>query len=173
MCDIVIVEVNTMVKVDGYTAWQRRINGQPVSEIAKDLGVSRVWLWRIWKQQGLSREQLRVSVKCSWCNKPLERTPERAKNTMRHYCSKACYIEMVHYEGEGYTPWRQGQRIAKKVIEKHFDLKLGNVIHHVDKNNRHNEIENLWVFACTADHTSYHRGGKAKPIFMGGVDVST
>jgi|SRR5579863_7194614 len=154
-------------KVDAYAAWQRRINGQPVAAIARDLGISRVALWKNWKRLGFSRDQLRVSVKCSWCSKLLVRNPEKARRIVRHYCSKNCYIQMVHYEGEGFTQWRQGQRIARKVVSKHFDLQPGNVVHHVDKNNRHNEIQNLWVFASNAEHMRFHRGGEAQPIWRG------
>jgi hypothetical protein len=37
----------------------------------------------------------------------------------------------------------------------------------VDKDNRHNDLSNLWVFASSADHMSFHRGGDAQPIWRG------
>ena len=154
-------------RIDAYSAQTRYLNGQSVRSIAQDFGVSRVSVWKAWKRIGFSTYGFRIKRECSACGKQLLRRRQRALNSIRSFCSQDCYIRWVHEQGEGYMPWRQGQRRAKKSIAPHFLVLPGMVIHHVDKNSRHNEIGNLWVFASQSDHMRFHRGGKVMPIWRG------
>ncbi len=65
-------------------------------------------------------------------------------------------------------PSRYGQRVARRVVAAAGGpLPAGSVVHHVDRNQRHNAVVNLWVFASQADHASYHRGGEGRPVWRG------
>ena len=85
--------------------------------------------------------------------------------TKRMYASKDCYFKTVCRKP--YINWRQGQRIARHEVAKHFKLEKQHIVHHEDNNNCNSAIGNLWVFSCHADHMSYHRGGLGQPIWKG------
>src|SRR5574337_2153768 len=48
----------------------------------------------------------------------------------RKYASEDCYFTAVCRRP--YVSWRQGQRIARRLISSHFRLGKRNVVHHVD-----------------------------------------
>jgi len=49
--------------------------------------------------------------------------------------------------------------VVEEMLGRH--LKDGETVHHIDGNKKNNELENLMVFATTADHTAYHKGARA------------
>jgi hypothetical protein len=52
-------------------------------------------------------------------------------------------------------------------VKRLYQLQEQHVVHHVDGDDLHNELSNLWVFASQAEHMSFHRGGDAEPIWKG------
>ena len=154
-------------KVDPYDARTMYENGVSVKEIAERFGVSRIAIWMNWKRIGFSTDGYRVKRRCKLCGKTVLRRRDRALKSASSYCSKVCYMEYIKANGEGHYEWRQGQRRARKEVSKHFTLLPGMVVHHVDKDGRHNQIGNLWVFSTQVEHMRYHRGRTTKPIFRG------
>jgi hypothetical protein len=83
-----------------------------------------------------------------------------------NFCSEGCYF--ATRSDTKYTEHRQGQRRARAAVSKVFDIPPGAVVHHEDKNQDHNDLANLKVFAAQSDHLRFHhRVNPAKPIWDG------
>lgn len=105
------------------------------------------------------------NASCHVCNKAMVLSPSKLKGQKRFFCSRKCY-HSLRQDGR-YHPNRQGQRIARKVVSQYFDLQPQHVVHHEDRDTRHNDIVNLLVFASQADHMAYHHGSDVKPLWDG------
>ena len=107
-----------------------------------------------------------TTVECAFCGREFSRFRTRASKTMADYCNTECYH--ASRENPNYVPWRHGQRLARAIVAQHIRLTYDMVIHHVDGNNRNNDLSNLVVFASQSDHIKYHHG---KPRKMRGVGL--
>lgn len=74
---------------------------------------------------------------------------------------------MARPHNPNYVPWRQGQRRARRIVSRYFQLEPANVIHHEDSDNRNNELSNLAVFRDQSDHLAYHHGANVAPLWRG------
>lgn len=101
---------------------------------------------------------------CPFCGLDIL-VPFSRRFRIRHFCCHAHYI--AFYKTPHYKEHRQGQRRARKIVSAHFPLKPGYEVHHHDGDNDNNCIPNLAVFASSAEHMSFHRGGLGKPIWDG------
>lgn len=112
----------------------------------------------------------RVTICCAFCGEYSQRVASRTRNgdhrrKMRMYCSQDHY--MAALARSNYVPWRQGGRIARAAVAKHFPLEDAHIVHHKDDNQRHNELSNLAVFASHAEHMAHHRGRPVVPLWDG------
>ena len=107
----------------------------------------------------------RFVVPCDYCKKPVECTRKRWRAWHTRYCNQNCYhahrAAITPFEGR---PWRQGMRIARKVMEAHLgrELKAGEVVHHEDLDNTNNNIDNLILFVSQSEHLRYHHQKRYK-----------
>jgi hypothetical protein len=53
---------------------------------------------------------------------------------------------------------RNSSRQARAIVSDHFALRPGNIVHHEDRNQYNNELNNLKVFTNSGDHVRHHRG---------------
>ena len=144
------------------------------SQIAPIAGISRQAVWKILKEQGVKtskKEAAWIKYECDFCGKPSRMTRGRWRNSIKHFCCDACYFASI--ENLGYHPWRQGQRLARAIVSKYFQLLDGNVVHHKDGDSRNNDRSNLAVFQSHSDHMNHHRNGNAQPIWDGCKPLST
>jgi len=136
------------------------------AEIGRIFGMSRVAVWKRLQWAGISAQQgEHVKVKCDHCAGEYDLTRARWRASRKHFCSDQCYYAALY--NPNYHFHRHGLRLARKVVSEHFDLSDSNIVHHVDGNNRHNELSNLWVFSNQSEHMRFHRGGNALPIWRG------
>lgn len=135
--------------------------------IAKRMGFSRAGVVKCLNHNGIDTAKAnRVQVQCSQCGTPIKMTKTRARAVGKPYCSTECYHAAIH--NASYAPWKQGQRIARSMVEAEIPLMPGNVVHHEDGDNHNNNLDNLMVFASQAEHMRYHRtGGRADPVYIG------
>lgn len=106
-----------------------------------------------------------ISASCWVCQTPIVRPPSKLAKSRRLFCSQACYHSLR--QGK-YVPWRQGQRRARLVVAKYFDLQPQHVVHHEDSDNRNNSLSNLRVFSSQSDHMAYHHGvSGVRPLWDG------
>lgn len=137
-------------------------------QIAEIMHCSRAWISIRLKDCGIHYSQgTRVKAKCFTCGKMHEVTRARHRNRKRAFCSRECFY--ASRKGEHYRPWRQGQRRARAIVAQYFKLEPQHIVHHEDKDNCNNDIRNLRVFACQADHMSYHHGNAVPFLFDGSI----
>lgn len=140
-----------------------------MEQIGEICGVTRQAIWRRLKKAGIKAEDGEwLEFKCEVCKKTVK--IRRCENRMRkgaRFCSKECYFQSI--KNPGYKEWRQGQRIARYIVSKYFNLSNYRkaVIHHKDGGCRNNALSNLVVFASQSEHMAHHRGKTVKPIFDG------
>ena len=111
-----------------------------------------------------------VKVRCYQCGKVFKEKRCVFLRSNKHFCSQRCYFKYL--KSSSYIQWRQGQRIARRVIKSFWpeiDILYPNwVVHHIDGNCHNNDISNLMAFVSQADHLRWHRSdNKPKPIFDG------
>lgn len=135
-------------------------------QIGALMGVSHAAIYKALLRLGISSDQgERVDVTCFVCGASFSKARSQWRNKLRHYCTEACYGKSM--ENPAYNPSRTGQRMARNVVRRYYDLLPSQVVHHHDSNCNHNDVSNLAIFATQAEHMSYERGGYAKPIWDG------
>lgn len=138
----------------------------PMQKLAERYGVTRQTIFFILKKYGIDTKKQRIPVSCTTCGNELLRTKAEIRNKKNHFCNMDCYTAFLHAQGD-YIPNRQGQRTARNIVLKYFELQEKMVVHHEDKNNLNNAVWNLKVFANQGDHIRYHRGFEVNPIWDG------
>lgn len=128
--------------------------------IGRRVGLTRARISQILKRANQPQAAKRGFRFCAWCGTQFLAFPCQT----RKYCSIAC---VGAAKNKSVVQWRQGQRIAREIVSKHFNLQPEHIVHHEDKNNRNNDIANLLVFASQADHMAYHHGSEVKPLWDG------
>ena len=142
------------------------------AEIATQFHVTRVAIWKALQRMEIKAEDgERVALVCA-CGRHFWRHRGYWRKKLRMYCSAACYYRAIN--NPDLVMWRQGSRIARKLVSKHFLLKPEHRVHHVDSNQHNNALSNLWVFSSASDHAAFERGRPVQPIWKGPyVGIST
>ena len=109
-----------------------------------------------------------VDCFCAYCYKPIKVLRALWHQNKQHYCGSECYYAFL--ANPKYVESRQGERIARKIVATLFPLEPQHIVHHIDGNEGNNELTNLLVYACQADHMRAHRGSEDKPIWSSRKD---
>jgi len=145
----------------------------PMQSLADKHGITRQGVYKIIKNAGVDTSKHKIPVSCSACGSEIMRTKARIRNQINHFCDYGCYYAYLEAgSGNGlYVNNRHGQRVARKIVSEHFDLKENQIVHHKDRNCLNNMVDNLMVFANQGDHIRYHRLGPdyAAPVWDGGA----
>ena len=98
----------------------------------------------------------RFAVTCDTCGTKFSTTRKRYVSRVKHFCKKECYTAYMH--NPEYKQWRHGQRLARIIMQDSMDRLLlpGEVVHHIDGDNRNNEIDNLMLFKDHSEHMKHH-----------------
>lgn len=135
-----------------------------MQEIADRIGMSKTAICKRFKKFGVrSNDGEWVRLLCDFCGKETRIRRCQWKKSIHHYCSAPCYYADI--ENHGYYPWRQGQRLARAIVNQYYRLDTDMVVHHKDGDNRNNDRSNLAVFKNQGEHMAYHRGKKIEPLF--------
>ena len=141
-------------------------------EIQKLIGMSRSSIMKRLKSAGISTKQGEwINVTCDFCGKQYQLVRSRWRNTERHYCSNECYYASLY--NSAYYQSRQGQRIARAIVNQYFKLEPEHIVHHKDGDTRHNDLVNLSVYASHSDHlkATHHNNYKVMPIWDGAINL--
>jgi hypothetical protein len=144
----------------------------PMITIAKQYNLSRMGVWKILNKEGINTTKAvaaNIHIKCDHCKKPVVQKRCVYRNRLHHFCSHKCFSDWLNRFDVNlpFISTRQGLRIGRKVISKYFFMSPGNVVHHIDRNENHNQPQNLMAFKSQAEHTRYHRGFNITPIWDG------
>ena len=134
----------------------------PIQEIANVLHVSKTTVHRFLNAQGIDTSKRRITVSCTTCGRPIERTRAKVRKQRNHFCGLDCYHFFLDVGRTPSMPTRAGQRIAREVVSKYFDLQPEHVVHHKDRNAFNNNPSNLMVFRNNGDHIKYHHANRDK-----------
>lgn len=144
--------------------------GQTRAQAATHFRVSRaaitLHLGRLTTRIRINRPNEILIVRCAQCDAEIRRHRLTISQSRYSYCRLKCYY--THRMNPNYVPWRQGQRIARRVLrDAGVILPFQCVVHHHDGNNRNNALINLAVFASQSDHLRYHHTGRPLPVWDG------
>lgn len=107
-----------------------------------------------------------VKASCGFCGSQLERRRSQHRDRYEIYCNTECYY--ASRENPGYRSWRHGSRLARAIVAQYFKLEPEHIVHHVDGDERNNNLDNLAVYASQSDHIKWHHGkGKVEAIWQG------
>ena len=138
----------------------------PMIELATKFNISRQAVYKILKKAGIDTAKHKIPVSCTTCGKELTRNKFQIRKQKNHFCNQECYTAFLQAgNGFPYIQNRQGQRIARSLVSKHFDLRDSYVVHHENRNCLDNKLKNLKVFATQGDHIRYHRGFDVTPLW--------
>jgi len=139
----------------------------PASKLAGQYGVTRQGVYKVLRRYGVDlAAAAKVTITCIACGSEFKATRSRVRKAKSLFCCRECYFAYLSAGGPS-TLWRQGGRIARAVVSKHFDLKPGHIVHHIDGNQYHNAPRNLIVFRNQGDHIRHHRGFETYPLWVG------
>lgn len=133
----------------------------PMIELAKRHGITRQGIFKLLRSAGIdtSKQASRILVSCSCCGKEIERPRCQVRKRLHMFCSDKCYHAWLkHGNGNPLVMHRHSSRTAREIVGKHFALRPGNTVHHDDRNQYNNNLNNLKVFANQGDHIRHHRG---------------
>ena len=128
--------------------------------IADVMHVSRQAIKKILNKHGIDTGKRKITVTCTVCGKTNERPRKRAREQRNHFCDTDCYSAFLDAGKSDYVANRQGQRTARRIVGELFDLKPEHVVHHSDRNQLNNMVNNLMVFASQGDHMKHHHRGR-------------
>ena len=144
-----------------------------VTEIAKLTNKTRQRIWQLLKQYNIHNENMTIA--CLFCGDKFSAPRSAIRSGAGKYCCADHYNEHRR-EVNDYQPCREGQRIARRVIEAYLGhpLPMGFIVHHEDGNQRNTDLKNLFVFPSHALHLQYHhakRHGKAELPYKNIADL--
>jgi hypothetical protein len=140
-----------------------------MKQIADELGVTRQAIYKALNKAGINTSNAiaaHINVSCTVCGKETSVRRCAFRKTKHHFCSGACYYAWLkHGNGNPLIMHRHSGRIAREIIQQHYALQPNNIVHHEDRNQYNNNLNNLKVFANQGDHIKHHRDCGATPIW--------
>lgn len=107
----------------------------------------------------------RVERLCAYCGVKISRPRSRALSHPKVFCCANHYY--ADRANPNFHEWRQGSRLARALVAQHYPLSPVEIVHHLDGNQRHNDLANLAVYATQSDHIAVHHGRKIEPTWRG------
>lgn len=158
-------------KIDIIKAYE--INLEPMMSIALKFHVTRNAIWKMLKKAGIDTSKRKIQVSCKVCGTVLNRQKSKIRNNKNHFCNMACYQAFLDAGASHLTPaeQRRGSRMARKIVQRYFNLQPENIVHHKDHFSLNNQLWNLCVFKTQGDHIRHHRGFEVETIWDGSDNV--
>jgi len=137
-----------------------------LKEISAKVGISNQAVSKRLNKAGVTgKDGIYYTLICKHCGKEYKRYRSLVRLGVKQYCSKKCY--WLSSKNDNYVNWRNGCIIAREVVSEHFPLHRKHIVHHVDADDRNNDIVNLQVFRNRSEFMSFKQRGEAKPIWIG------
>jgi len=151
----------------------------PVIALAKKYGITRCGIYKLLNRNGVDTTKAgpnaHPTVYCSFCGADFVVSRLSLRKNRRRFCSMGCWHQYLAMVSIGQNIDRYGMMHARVEALKHFGLKVGQTVHHINGDEKDNRKENLAVFEDNGDHVRYHRGCAYKePVWNGsGVPLPT
>ena len=126
-----------------------------MEQIGRVFGASRTAVKKFLNKHGVFTGKGQFSIICANCGVKVYRPRCQIRGKIHSFCTEKCYFEYL--DNPSYQQSRQGQRLARREIEKKFGYMEGYVVHHKDGNDLNNVLGNLMVFKTHSDHMAFHR----------------
>jgi predicted DNA-binding protein YlxM (UPF0122 family) len=163
------VRLTQKQKVDIINAYETEL--VPMIKLAEQYAVSRQAIHKLLKNAKIDTTKHKIQVSCTNCGKTLHRWKMNIRRNKHHFCDVECY-RLFKEAGLPTLYSRQGSNIARSVVSQYFALQSEHRVHHKNKNQFDNSIENLMVFANQGDHIRFHNRFDVNPIFDGSETLS-
>ncbi len=122
------------------------------------------------------------TVQCSQCGKDVYRKPRHLKNSQsgKYFCDKSCQTIWRNSEfvGEKHTNWTNGMYAYRSVLTRHKVPQICRLcktkdprilaVHHIDKNRKNNEVDNL-AWLCHNCHHLVHHYDRGREALMAAI----
>jgi hypothetical protein len=145
----------------------------PMIKLAAKYNIVRQAVHKVLKSAGIDTSKTgaaHIKMSCCCCGKEIIRLRCQVRSTKHMFCSEDCYFAWLkHGNGNPLVIHRQAARLAREIISKHYALRPDEIVHHEDRNQNNNLIQNLKVFKNQGDHVRYHRGFIVPIIFDGNL----
>jgi len=132
-----------------------------MATLAIRYNMTRQGIWKILRRAGIDTSKQtngRIAVSCTVCGQETTYNRARFRVTKHPFCGEQCYHAWLgHGNGNPLIMHRHSARIARKIVSKHYPLTDKMIVHHEDRNQHNNAIDNLRVFTNNGDHIRYHR----------------
>lgn len=153
------------VATDALVEWYTR-DHLTHAEIGEKIGRTARAVCERLASAGITSEQGEwVDVLCAFCEEPLRVTRKRWRRSRRLYCRPQHYY--AARVNPAYIRSVYGTQLARAVVSQHFPLMPEYIVHHLDGNNRNNDLANLVVYISHSDHMKGHHGQAVEPIWRG------
>jgi len=133
----------------------------PAIELGKRYGVTRQSIMKALKRAGVdTRKEVAswIASSCIVCGKETKMLRCKFRKARHVFCGADCYYAWLkHGNGNPLIMHRHSSRIAREIISDHIRLTEAMIVHHEDRNQYNNSLNNLRVFANQGDHVRYHR----------------
>lgn len=109
-------------------------------------------------------------VKCHSCDKEVYKTKKalRVSKSKTYFCTKSCQTKWRNsiFVGSKHANWKNGEYAYRSVLGRHKIQKICKLcknkdfrilaVHHIDKNKKNNEVENLAWLCHNCHHLVHH-----------------
>ena len=143
-------------KLDIIKAYEEDL--EPVTSIAIRYDKTRQGIWKLLKKAGVDTTKHKIAVSCVTCGAVIHRVKSLLRNRHNVFCDYNCYYSFLE-AGAAHvtaTEQRRGNKRARIIIKKLFDLQPQHIVHHEDRFPLNNQLWNLRVFRTQGDHIRYH-----------------
>lgn len=146
---------------------------EPMISIAKRHQVTRQAVWYCLRRLGVDTDKVKngnIEVKCTWCKKSVTKKRSQVRDRRHIFCGEHCYYAWLNrkdWSGQPFIESNRGKKEAREVVSRYMLLLPGDIVHHEDRNQCNNALENLRVFNDAGEHTRYHRGFYVEPVWDG------
>lgn len=155
------MDIDTIELIKMYT-----IDHLTLTEISSKVGISFQAISMRLRRAGITgKDGIYYTLVCKHCANKYKRYRSLVRLGVKQYCSKKCY--WLSSKNDYYVNWRNGCIKARQIVSKYFPLEKEQIVHHIDGDDRNNNISNLQVFRNRSEFMSYKQGGKAKPVWIG------
>lgn len=146
----------------------------PMIALAKKYGVSRMAIWKILNRYNIDTTKAgaaNIQAVCNHCGKKVMKKRCQYRKTLHTFCTHRCFSLWLNRDTKNpLVTNRQAGRAARRIVSECFNLQPWHIVHHEDRNEINNALENLRVFESQSDHVRYHRGFNITPIWIGSAD---